>query len=198
MSLKFGWYKTPVPEGKEDKMLPHARVIPQGTLNTKRMCKIISDNSTISSADVKGVLEALNFWMSFYLAEGNSIELDGLGYFSPTLKSRQTIDEKGRNKVIVQVDTVAFRCSTTLKEALRDTNLEAVKQKKKELPDPNQRKANILSHVNKHVSINCSGTMETNHCNRYTALNDLNELMNEKKLIRIGAGKQAMYIRPYE
>ena len=41
-----------------------------GALDTKYMCKDDLDvESTISSADVKGVLEALNFWMGF-LAEG--------------------------------------------------------------------------------------------------------------------------------
>lgn len=67
MSLKFGWYKTPVPGDREDKKIPHARIISQGTLDTKYMCKMISMSSTISSADVKGVLEALNFWMGFHL-----------------------------------------------------------------------------------------------------------------------------------
>lgn len=100
MSLKFGWYKTPVPGDREDKKIPHARIISQGTLDTKYMCKMISMSSTISSADVKGVLEALNFWMGFHLAEGNSIELDGLGYFTPTLKSRTVTDENGKAKVI--------------------------------------------------------------------------------------------------
>lgn len=198
MSLKFGWYKTPVPEGRENKKLPHARVIPQGTLNTKRMCKIISDNSTLSSADVKGVLEALNFWMGFYLAEGNSIELEGLGYFSPTLKSHQTVDEKGRNKVIAQADTVGFRCATSLKEAVREAGLEMVKQQKKTLPDTDERKMNILAHVNKNVSINCSTAMAINNSNRYLALNDLKELVEEEKLIRTGGSRQTVYIWPYK
>ena len=127
MSLKFGWYKTPVPGDREDKKIPHARIISQGTLDTKYMCKMISMSSTISSADVKGVLEALNFWMGFHLAEGNSIELDGLGYFTPTLKSRTVTDENGKTKVIAEADTVSFRCATSLKEQVREAGLEQVK-----------------------------------------------------------------------
>lgn len=124
MSIKFGWYKTPVPGDREDKQVPHARIISQGTLDTKYMCKMISMSSTISSADVKGVLEALNFWMGFYLSEGNSIELDGLGYFTPTLKSKITTDENGKNKVEAEVDSVSFRCATSLKEQVREAGLE--------------------------------------------------------------------------
>lgn len=80
----------------------------------------------------KGVLEALNFWMGFHLAEGNSIELDGLGYFTPTLKSRTVTDENGKAKVIAEADTVSFRCATSLKEQVREAGLEQVKKAKTE------------------------------------------------------------------
>lgn len=149
MSLKFGWYKTPVPGDREDKKIPHARIISQGTLDTKYMCKMISMSSTISSADVKGVLEALNFWMGFHLAEGNSIELDGLGYFTPTLKSRTVTDENGKAKVIAEADTVSFRCATSLKEQVREAGLEQVKKAKTEKLTQEQRLENIMKEVNK-------------------------------------------------
>lgn len=198
MSLKFGWYKTPVPGDREDKQLPHARIIPQGTLDTKYMCKMIATSSTISSADVKGVLEALNFWMGFYLSEGNSIELDGLGHFTPTLKSRLKTDENGKNKVVAEADSVSFRCANSLKEQIREAGLELVKKDKQQKLTPEERAENILSHVKAQMSVNCSTSMRINHCTRYTALNDLKELMDAGKLIRIGHGKQTTYIRPYE
>ena len=174
MSLKFGWYKTPVPGDREDKEIPHARIISQGTLDTKYMCKMISMSSTISSADVKGVLEALNYWMGFHLAEGNSIELDGLGYFTPTLKSRTVTDENDKPKVIAEADTVSFRCATSLKEQVREAG---------------------LKEVNKNKCINCSTCVQINHYSRFMALKDLKQLIDSNKLVQIGGGKQTMYIR---
>lgn len=198
MSIKFGWYKTPVPGDREDKQVPHARIISQGTLDTKYMCKMISTSSTISSADVKGVLEALNFWMGFFLSEGNSIELDGLGYFTPTLKSRIETDENGKNKVIAEADSVSFRCATSLKDQIREAGLEPVKKQDNKKVSPEQRATNILAHVKKQISINCTCCMKINSCTRYIALNDLKKLIENGQLIQIGEGKQTAYIRPYK
>lgn len=195
MSLKFGWYKTPVPGDREDKQVPHARIISQGTLDTKYMCKMISMSSTISSADVKGVLEALNFWMGFYLSEGNSIELDGLGHFTPTLKSRTVTDESGKNKVIAKADSVSFRCATSLKSQIREAGLEQVKKEKTEKLTQEQRLKNIMKEVKDSRCINCSTSMRINHCSRFMALNDLKLLMDSNKLVQVGKGKQIMYIR---
>lgn len=160
MSIKFGWYKTPVPGDREDKQVPHARIISQGTLDTKYMCKMISMSSTISSADVKGVLEALNFWMGFYLSEGNSIELDGLGYFTPTLKSKITTDENGKNKVEAEVDSVSFRCATSLKEQVREAGLELVKKVNTEKLTQEQSLKNIMTEVEENKCINRSTCMK--------------------------------------
>lgn len=195
MSLKFGWYKTPVPTDREDKEIPHARIISQGTLDTKYMCKMISMSSTISSADVKGVLEALNFWMGFHLAEGNSIELDGLGYFTHTLKSRTVTDENGKNKVVAEADTVSFRCATSLKEQVREAGLELVKKTKTEKLTQEQRWENIMKEVTENKCINRSTCMRINQCSRFMALNDLKQLMDCNRLVQIGNGKQTMYIQ---
>lgn len=197
MSIKFGWYKTPVPGDREDKQVPHARVISQGTLNTKYMCKMISMSSTISSADVKGVLEALNFWMGFYLAEGNSIELDGLGYFTPTLKSQAVTDDNGKNKVTAEADSVSFRCATSLKSQIREAGLELVKKVKTEKLTQEQRLENIMTEVKENKCINRSTCMKLNRCSQFMALNDLKLLINSNKLTQIGGGKQTMYIRSF-
>lgn len=198
MSIKFGWYKTPVPGDREDKQLAHARFISQGTLDTKYMCKMISMSSTISSADVKGVLEALNFWMGFYLAEGNSIELDGLGHFTPTLKTHETTNEEGKNKVSAEIDSVCFRCATSLKEQVREAGLELVKKTGSHKATQEQRLQNILAQVKEQMSINSTTCMQINRCSRFMALNDLKLLLDSNKLIQIGRGKQIMYILPYK
>lgn len=197
MSIKIGWYKTPVPDGKEDKGLLHARLVPQGTVNMEMMCKFISSSSSFSSADVKGILEALNFWVGLQLAEGRIVDLEGLGHFSPTLKTTVVQDDKGKEKLEARVDGVAFRCATSLKKQVREADLEVVKRKKKEVPDLPARKKNIKEYVRKHLSINSTICMKLNSCSRYLALKDLQELVKDGKLVETGNGKQTMYIRPY-
>lgn len=197
MSIKIGWYKTPVPGGRKDTGLPHARVIPQGTIDMGHMCRMISTSSSFSSADVKGILEALNFWMGLYLAEGKTVDLEGLGHFSPTLRSHIVTDDNGRKKVVAQPDSVAFRCAPSLKIQIREAEIVESKRKKKEIPDVDQRKENILEYVNKNNSINSTACMRINNCNRYIALKDLQELANAGKLLVTGNGKLTLYIRPY-
>ena len=110
---------------------------------------MISMSSTISSADVKGVLEALNFWMGFHLAEGNSIELDGLGYFTPTLKSRTVTDENGKTKVIAEADTVSFRCANLPERTSQGSRTGTGEKAKTEKLTQEQRLENIMKEVNK-------------------------------------------------
>ena len=143
------------------------------------------------------VLEALNFWMGFHLAEGNSIELDGLGYFTPTLKSRTVTDENGKTKVIAEADTVSFRCATSLKEQVREAGLEQVKKAKTEKLTQEQRLENIMKEVNKNRCINTGTCVQINHYSRFMALNDLKLLIDSNKLVQIGRGKQTMYIRSF-
>ncbi|MCD7850366.1 MAG: hypothetical protein LUH63_11880 [Parabacteroides sp.] len=197
MSIKVGWYKTPVPGDREDTGLPHARVIPQGTIDMEHMCKMISTSSSFSSADVKGILEALNFWMGLYLSEGKTVELDGLGHFPPTLRSHTVTGENGKKKAVAQPDSVAFRCAPSLKIQIREAEIEELKRKKKEILGEDKRKENILDYVNKNMSINSSACMRISLCNRYTALKDLQELVDARKLIVTGNGKLTIYIRPY-
>lgn len=198
MSVKYSLYETPVPAERENRQTgKHARVLPQGTKNTEFLCNVISECSSFSSADVKGILEALTYWMGFYLAEGNSIELNGLGHFSPTLKSKMYIDEKGKPQLDVQIDTVSYRCSPCLKKEIRKAPLEEIKRESGPKLSAEQRKENILQYIRKHVSINGKICMHINRCTRYVALNDLKKLVEEQKLIMTGNGKQQIYILPY-
>lgn len=199
MSLKFSLYKTPVPSNRSKEQLEHARIIHQGTINTDELCKMISETSSFSSADVKGVIEALSFWLNHYLTQGYSVEMDDLGYFSPTLKSKNSVNEKGEMKTKVEINSVGFRCATSLKKKIRSASLEKVSQHKKEQPlSAAQRKGNILSLFNGDDSINTLKCMSINHCSRYIALQDINELVDESKLLKIGHGKRIIYIRPFQ
>lgn len=198
MSLKYSWYATPAPKDRDNRKTDtHARVKSQGTKDTEFLCNLISESSSFSSADVKGILEALASWMAFYLGEGNSIELEGLGHFSPTLKTSEYTDENGQLQRGVQIDTISYRCAPSLKKAIRKARLEEVKREILPPLSSAQRKENIEAYVRKNISINCKTCMDMNRCTRYAALQDLKELVDEQRLIQAGKGKQRMYLLPY-
>lgn len=55
MSIKFKAYYTPKPNGRKGMRLTHARAISRGTYNLEKVCRLISERSAVSSAEVKSV-----------------------------------------------------------------------------------------------------------------------------------------------
>lgn len=198
MSIKYALYETPAPAGrKNNKTEQHARVIPQGTKDTEFLCNVISEHTSFSSDDVKNLLEALTRCMGYYLKAGNSIELSGLGHFSPTLRSKEYIHSNGEKQLDIQIDTISYRCSSVLKKEIQQADLEEVKRDISPKLEASTRKTNILTYVRQHFSISCTACMHINGCTRYTALQDLKELVGEGHLIATGNGRQRIYILPY-
>ena len=66
-----------------------ARVITRDTKRMNDICEYISECSSVTSADIKGVLEALTSYIGRELSYGYSVELEGLGHFSPSVKSKE-------------------------------------------------------------------------------------------------------------
>lgn len=194
MAIKYSLHETPVPSGRENKKTKHARVIQNEKVDMDKMCEYVSALSSFSSADVKGVLEAFQHWMGKFLVNGDSFELDGLGHFYPTLKSKSSIDENGKEKVEVWVDTVGFRCSPKLKKQVRSAKLEKVTLEEKKKLTIQQRKENILWYVNEHGSITSSKIMKLNKCSRVDALSDLKALLSTGELKNISDGNQLLCV----
>ena len=93
-----------------------ARVITRDTKRMNDICEYISECSSVTSADIKGVLEALTSYIGRELSYGYSVELEGLGHFSPSVKSKEVTDQKGNTKSSASIHGVNFRCSPRLKE----------------------------------------------------------------------------------
>jgi predicted histone-like DNA-binding protein len=189
-------YETPVPKGRKGKKTKHARVVSETKMDMGRLCKLVSEGSSFSSADVKGVLASLQQWMEIFLSEGSTVELEGLGHFYPTLKSHTVVDKNGKATVYVAVDSVGFRCSPKLKKLVRQAKLEYRKRTEtKQVPE--QCKERILSYVRKNISITTRAAQTLNGYSAYMAANDLKELVAEGKLLKAGKSRLTVFILPY-
>ena len=102
-----------------------ARVITRDTKRMHDICEYISECSSVTSADIKGVLEALTSYIGRELSYGYSVELEGLGHFSPSVKSKEVTDQKGNTKSSASIHGVNFRCSPRLKEMVKKNVYEA-------------------------------------------------------------------------
>lgn len=169
--VKFGVYKTPKGNGKEQQSC--ARVITYGTRRMDKICKFISECSSVNSSDIKGVIEALVVYMGRELEDGYSVELEGLGYFSPSLRSVRSVDKKGRTVTSASIGGVNFRCSNRMKELVKTDCPQMVKREN--IPSENRegRKTKMLVYLQENPFINISGYAELNHCTRYCASQDI-------------------------
>lgn len=191
MSIKFKAYLTPKPNGRKGTNLTHARAISRGTYDLKKVCDLISERSAVSSAEVKSVLDSFAWVIELALEDGCHVELDDLGYFSPSLKTVQS--KKNPNKNTVYVDGINYRCSTSLREKLRQIDLEYVKEKKK--PDNwDTRKKDLLEYMERWESVTPRTYADTFGCSRYRAEIDLKQFVKEGVLVRVGYRNKVMYL----
>ena len=96
VASKSVFYNTPGNEQRRPTSC--ARVITRDTKRMNDICEYISECSSVTSADIKGVLEALTSYIGRELSYGYSVELEGLGHFSPSVKSKGVTDQKGNTK----------------------------------------------------------------------------------------------------
>ena len=88
-----------------------------GTSSMKTLCKLISARSTVSSADVKAVLDNLNFILDMELRAGRIVQLGEFGNFRLSLSSNGASDKKS----FTQADVKGARVIFTPGASLRNT-----------------------------------------------------------------------------
>ena len=86
-----------------------------------QIIKRIEKRSTVSSADVKAVLDALQYEVIDALESGNSVRLGDLGSFRLTLQSDGVASQEEAKKLgarLIRQVNVQFSKSTSMRDAL--------------------------------------------------------------------------------
>ena len=65
----------------------YAQPVYGSKVSFERVCKRIAERSTATSADVKAVLDGLNYVLSDEMSQGNIVQMGELGNFRPSLSS---------------------------------------------------------------------------------------------------------------
>lgn len=188
MAITFKVHETPQPKERKSKPLKHARVTASSTKKMEDICTLICARSSVSSADVKAVLDSLVWIIGFNLEYGDHVELEDLGHFSPSLRTQKQAD----GKFTVSVDGVNFRCSDTLKRQLKRASLE------KESSSPGysieKRKEHMLNYIQENDCITTPIYTKLNACSHYKATSDLRQFTKEGIICRVGNGTHVMYL----
>ena len=87
-----------------------------GTSSMKTLCKLISARSTVSSADVKAVLDNLNFVLDMELQEGRIVKFGDFGSFRISVSSDGVTDKKDFNSSMLRPPRIIFTPGGELKE----------------------------------------------------------------------------------
>ena len=105
---------------KEQKRLFHPRVVLVGNVTTDQVAREIAAYSSLSSGDVKNVIDNLVTVMTQHLQASQSVTLDGLGSFRLTMRSSgrgvETADEVSASQATLQV---CFNPNWSLEKYLR-------------------------------------------------------------------------------
>ena len=195
MCAKYTFYKNPPDRETGETGSLYAKVVSGGKITTDKLADEIAQRSTFSSGDVKGVVKALSEMLHYHLSEGETVDIDGIGNFSVTLKTLKGItDPKQIRAESIRFNNVVYRTSPELKHKLKTIPLvRAVLPKRKDLAEE-ERLANILSKLKDERLVSSTDCMLFNHCSRYQALKDLKKLNELGKITWLGRGKQKYYV----
>ncbi len=191
--IKFKVCSTP--DNRTQKPRPCARLVTRGTKRNEEIYRFISECCSVTSSDIKAVLDALSWYVGSELASGYSVELEGLGHFSPALRSRAAVDGKGRPCTAVAVHGVNFRCSPGLKKMVKEAGAERVRTAGTgAAAAPEERKAEMLRYLQQNPYINLTEYAALNGCTRHCATADMKRWLAEGAVVYAGSGTHRVYV----
>jgi hypothetical protein len=130
------------------------------------------------------------------LSYGYSVELEGLGHFSPSVKSKEVTDQKGNTKSSASIHGVNFRCSPRLKEMVKKNAPILVKRENLPKTGIEGRKAKMLSYLERNSYINLTDYAGLNNCTRYRASEDIKQFIKDNVIASVGYRTHRIYVLP--
>lgn len=96
-------------------------VVHTGTVTRNQLCKLISEKTTVTRADVLCAIVALEEYIAEKLANSGRVKLGDLGTFSTTIRATEGVEEKDKVSANhIRTVRVRFRPSAEMKQDLQD------------------------------------------------------------------------------
>lgn len=142
MALKFRKVQRKVLSGVDkDKVKTYARAKASGYCDMEKLCELISNRSAMSSADVKAILDSLNWAMGLELRSGSIVQVGEFGNFRLSVRSKGTETEEEFNAAQIKKARIVFspgsnlRWASSLTKFVEDDPLIVEKQEENERPE---------------------------------------------------------------
>lgn len=120
MAALYDLFRTPQPKG-EKKVRYHARSVVTGKMSTQDLVRAIARRNAFKEGVVTGVLIALEEAVRDALAEGKSVQLDGIGAFRISAKSPSVRDKHEIRAESIEFKGVVYKADNKLLKKLRST-----------------------------------------------------------------------------
>lgn len=196
MSAKYALFENPSPDKEGKKKRYHARIVSNGTVRTTEIVDYISEASSFSSGDIKGILDSVSNIMAHYLEMGYTVDLDELGTFSISLKCEEVEDPKKVRAHSVHFRNIHYQADKKLMNRLQGIHLEKAENATPQTAYTlDERKARALRYLEKHEYINRRNYIQLNGCSRATAGSDLSAMLTEGTIRKLGAGRAIIYVK---
>lgn len=196
MAIQFELYKTPHPKDEEGKETYHARVVNFQHIDTDYLAKEIQIATSLTEGDVKSVLDSLSHFMGDRLREGESVHLDGIGYFQIKLNSKEPITSpKLKANQIKLKANISFKADIKLKKSVSVVHLERSKLKPHSASRSNEEVDKLLTnYFSNNPILTRSDFQRLCGFTPTTAARHIKRLKEEKKLKNIHTYYNPIYI----
>lgn len=139
MAVKFKKVKRRVMNGEEEGTFKfYARANSTGVTDLDTLCMLICAQASLSKADVKSVLESLDFAMDYELRGGRTVKLGNVGTFRMSLRSEGATTKKDLTAHNILKGKIIFTPGPTLKEACREVSFKPFEKDEEEKKQENE------------------------------------------------------------
>lgn len=198
MSAIYDLFATPKRSKRETTRL-HARIVSKGTVRREEFLDRVHRFTGISRSLLAGALEAFCSEARDLLAEGWTVEVGSLGYFSASLSCPAVSDKSEIRAASVEPKGVNYRASSRIKREIK----EKMRLQRREAPrapeapplPEKECKALLENYLLKHAFITRPQYAGLTGRKRLLALEELNAWVERGVLKREGAGRLTVYVR---
>ena len=124
MAVKYNLTKKRNPQEPTNPLKFYAGAKSTGEVTLRALSKKIVQRCTVNSADVVGVLDALDQVLTEELAESKIVRFGSFGSFQVSIGSKGVEDEKDFHVSMINKKRVVFRPGVGLKEMLNNLTFE--------------------------------------------------------------------------
>lgn len=117
--------------GKDQAEVPekfHAYPVNNGYVSFDELCVDISEGCTLTSADVKAVMDRMNYELDKHLRSGRIVQFGEIGNFRLSLGSSGSVTEKDFQNSQIRTPKVVFTPGKRLQTARHQTRFEKVSE----------------------------------------------------------------------